>query len=78
MKEDPKPTDKKFGKKVAACMISKAATEAWKVGTDVAAKVLTKAVEQHYGLPPGLSALISLAPALTNTQHLSPFNWPTA
>lgn len=55
IEEDPKPTGRKFGTRVAAWMgkmVSKAATGAWKVGTDVAAKVLTKALEQHYGLPP--------------------------
>jgi hypothetical protein len=55
IKSDPHPTGKTFGKKVSAWMgkmVAKSAEGAWKVGTEVASKLLLKAIQTHYGMPP--------------------------
>ena len=55
IKADPLPSGQKFGKRVSAWMgkmIQKSAEGAWKVTTTVAANVLTKALEAHYGMRP--------------------------
>jgi len=51
----PEPSSKTFGKKVAAWvgkMIAKSAEGAWKVGTDVASKLLIEVIKKHYGMNP--------------------------
>jgi hypothetical protein len=55
IKGDPKPTEKKFGKKVSVWMgkmVQKSAEGAWKVTTTVGANLLTKALEMYYGMHP--------------------------
>lgn len=56
IKADPKPArdSKTFGKKVSAWigkMVAKSAEGAWKVGSEVASKLLVEAIKSHYGLP---------------------------
>jgi AbiTii len=48
------PTSKIFGKSVASWigkMVAKSAEGAWKVGTDVASKLLVEGIKAHYGMP---------------------------
>ena len=50
----PDPKSKAFGKKVSTWMgkmVTKSAEGVWKVGTDVAAKLLVEAIKTHYGMP---------------------------
>jgi len=49
----PKPNSKTFGAKVAAWlgkMVTKSAEGAWKVGSDLASKLLVEAIKVHYGM----------------------------
>jgi AbiTii len=51
----PDPKSKAFGKKVSTWMgkmVTKSAEGAWKVGTDVAGKLLVEALKRHYGMSP--------------------------
>jgi hypothetical protein len=53
LKSDPQPSGKQFGKNVSGWMgkmIAKSAEGGWKVATTVAANLLTKALEAHYGI----------------------------
>jgi hypothetical protein len=53
--DPPHPEHQKFGRKVSAWigkMVTKSAEGAWKVGTDVASKLLVEALKRHYGMPP--------------------------
>jgi hypothetical protein len=50
----PSPTGKGLGKKVSAWMgkmLQKSAEGTWKVGTTVAANLLTSAIKSYYGIP---------------------------
>lgn len=50
----PSPTDKGFGKKVSAWtgkMLQKSAEGTWKMGTTIAANLLTSAIKSYYGIP---------------------------
>jgi len=48
------PTSKTFGKSVSSWigkMVAKSAEGVWKVGTDVASKLLVEGIKAHYGMP---------------------------
>ena len=48
------PTSKAFGKSVSSWigkMVAKSAEGVWKVGTDVASKLLVEGIKAHYGMP---------------------------
>ena len=51
---DPAPTGRSFGKRVSSWvgkMIQKSAEGTWKIGTTVAANLLTTALKSYYGMP---------------------------
>lgn len=57
VESDPKPApaSKTLGKKVSAWMgkmLQKSAEGTWKIGTTVAANLLTSAIKSYYGIPP--------------------------
>ena len=55
LKSEPKPSTSGFGKKVSTWMgkmIQKSAEGTWKIGTTVAANLLTSAIKSYYGIPP--------------------------
>lgn len=52
---DPQPSSKTLGKRVSAWMgkmLQKSADGTWKIGTTVAANLLTTAIKSYYGIPP--------------------------
>lgn len=54
VKSEPKTTESGFGKKVSGWigkMLQKSAEGTWKIGTTVAANVLTTAIKLYYGIP---------------------------
>jgi hypothetical protein len=54
VKSEPKTTESGFGKKVAGWigkMLQKSAEGTWKIGTTVAANILTTAIKLYYGIP---------------------------
>ncbi|MGD0349375.1 MAG: hypothetical protein ABSB84_03550 [Verrucomicrobiota bacterium] len=54
LKSEPKPSPTGFGKKVSTWMgkmLQKSAEGTWKVGTTVAANLLTSAIKSYYGIP---------------------------